>query len=277
MKVIVAEPRGFCAGVKRAVQLAEQSLQRGKSVYSLGPLIHNPQVVERLQKQGLKVTDSLAKVPDGAAVLIRSHGEAPQIFRQAQRRSLEVIDGTCVLVRRAQNIVKQLQEQGYQVLIVGDPNHPEVRGVMAYAPHAICLKDKSDLPKIAGHHRLGIIAQTTYSLTAFGWMVGLVVSSGCAEVKVVDTICQATHARQQAALEVTKQVQVMFVLGGRQSANTARLAELCAAQGVSTYHLESWKQFSEEYVRDKAVAGVTAGASTPDWAIEEFVRNLRQK
>jgi 4-hydroxy-3-methylbut-2-enyl diphosphate reductase len=148
---------------------------------------------------------------------------------------------------------------------------------MAYAPHAICLKDKSDLPKIAGHPRLGIIAQTTYSLTAFGWMVGLVVSSGCAEVKVVDTICQATHARQQAALEVTKQVQVMFVLGGRQSANTARLAELCAAQGVSTYHLESWKQFSEEYVRDKAVAGVTAGASTPDWAIEEFVRNLRQK
>jgi 4-hydroxy-3-methylbut-2-enyl diphosphate reductase len=277
VKVIVAEPCGFCAGVKRAVQLAEQSLQQGKNVYSLGPLIHNPQVVERLQKQGLKVTDSLANVPDGAVVLIRSHGEPPQIFHQAQQRSLEVIDGTCVLVRRAQNIVKELQEQGYQVLIVGDPNHPEIRGVMAYAPHAICLSDESDLPKITGHRRLGIIAQTTYSLTAFGKMVGLVVSSGCAEVKVVDTICQATHARQRAALEVTKQVQVMFVLGGRQSANTARLAELCAAQGVNTYHLESWKQFSEEYIQNKTVAGVTAGASTPDWAIEEFVLKLRQK
>ncbi len=277
MKVIVAEPRGFCAGVKRAVQLAEKSLKAGQCVYSLGPLIHNPQVVERLQKQGLKATDNLDNVPDGAAVLIRSHGESPQIFQQAKQRGLEVIDGTCVLVRRAQNIVKQLQEQGYQVLIVGDPNHPEIRGVMAYAPHAICLKDKSDLPKIAGHRRLGIIAQTTYSLNAFGKMVGLVVSSGCAEVKVVDTICQATHARQRAALEVTKQVQVMFVLGGRQSANTSRLAELCAAQGVSTYHLESWKQFREEYIRDKTVAGVTAGASTPDWAIEEFVRNLGQK
>ncbi len=277
MKVIVAEPRGFCAGVKRAVQLAEKSLKAGQCVYSLGPLIHNPQVVERLQKQGLKATDNLDNVPDGAAVLIRSHGESPQIFHQAQQRGLEVIDGTCVLVRRAQNIVKQLQEQGYQVLIVGDPNHPEIRGVMAYAPHAICLKDKSDLPKIAGHRRLGIIAQTTYSLNAFGKMVGLVVSSGCAEVKVVDTICQATHARQRAALEVTKQVQVMFVLGGRQSANTSRLAELCAAQGVSTYHLESWKQFREKYIRDKTVAGVTAGASTPDWAIQEFVHNLGQK
>ena len=277
MKVIVAEPRGFCAGVTRAVHLAEQSLQRGKRVYSLGPLIHNPQVVERLYKQGLTVTETLEEIPDGAAVLIRSHGEPARIFLEAKRRGLEIIDGTCVLVRRAQNIVKQLQEQGYQVLIVGDSNHPEVRGVMAYAPDAICLSDQSDLQKIAGHRRLGIIAQTTYSLTAFGQMVGLVVASGCAEVKVLDTICQATHARQQAALEVTKQVQVMFVLGGRQSANTARLAELCAAHGVDTYHLESWQQFREQHICGKTIAGVTAGASTPDWAIEEFVRNLREK
>ena len=277
MKVIVAEPRGFCAGVTRAVHLAEQSLQSGNRVYSLGPLIHNPQVVERLYKQGLTVTETLEEIPDGAAVLIRSHGEAPRIFLEAERRGLEVIDGTCVLVKRAQNIVKQLREQGYQVLIVGDSNHPEVRGVMAYAPDAICLSDQSDLQKIAGHRRLGIIAQTTYSLTAFGRMVGLVVASGCDEVKVLDTICQATHARQQAALEVTKLVQVMFVLGGRQSANTSRLAELCADQGVDTHHLESWQQFREEYIRGKTIAGVTAGASTPDWATEEFVRNLRKK
>lgn len=277
MKVIVAEPRGFCAGVTRAVHLAEQSLKSGKRVYSLGPLIHNPQVVERLYKQGLTVTDTLDDIPDDAAVLIRSHGEAPGIFLEAEKRGLEIIDGTCVLVKRAQNIVKQLQEQGYQVLIVGDSNHPEVRGVMAYAPDAICLSDQSDLEKISGHPRLGIIAQTTYSLTAFGRMVGLVVASGCDEVKVLDTICQATHARQQAALEVTKQVQVMFVLGGRQSANTSRLAELCADQGVDTHHLESWQQFREEFIEGKIIAGVTAGASTPDWATEEFVRNLRKK
>ncbi len=277
MKVIVAKPRGFCAGVQRAVQLAEQSLKGEKQVYSLGPLIHNPQVVERLEKQGLIVIDSLSKVPDDAAVLIRSHGESPEIFSEAERRGLEVIDGTCVLVKRAQNIVRQLHEQDYQVVIVGDPNHPEVRGVMSYAPDAICVREQSDLSKLAGHRRVGIIAQTTYSLTAFGQMVGLVVSAGCGEVKALDTICQATHARQQAALEVTKQVEVMFVLGGRQSANTGRLAELCAAQGVKTYHLESWEQFCHEYIDGKDVAGVTAGASTPDWAIEEFVAKLSEQ
>ena len=277
MKVMVAEPRGFCAGVRHAVKLAERYLKQGKRVYSLGPLIHNPQVVERLQGQGLEVTHSLDEVPDGAAVLIRSHGQGPQIFRQAQHRGLEIIDGTCVLVKRAQNIVQQLHQQGYQVVIVGDPNHPEVRGVMAYAPQTICLNHQEDLAKLSGHKRLGMIAQTTFSLAEFGRLVGLAVSAGCAEVKVLNTICQATQARQKAALEVTSKVQVMFVLGGRDSANTTQLAELCAAQGVTTYHLESWKEFRDEYITGKTLAGVTAGASTPDWAIQQFVHNLAKK
>ena len=122
---------------------------------------------------------------------------------------------------------------------------------------------------------MGIIAQTTYSLRAFGRMVGLVVSWGCVEVKVVNTICQATHARQQAALEVTKQVEVMFVLGGRQSANTHQLARLCAREGVPTHHLEGWDDFRPEMAAGKAVAGVTAGASTPKWIIDQFVERLR--
>ena len=277
MKVIIAEPRGFCAGVCRAVLLAEQSLQQGKDVYSLGPLIHNPQVVERLQSQGLTVVDDLAQIPKGAAVLIRSHGEGPDVFRRAKRTGLEVIDGTCVLVKRAQNIVQELKRQDYQVVIVGDQNHPEVRGVMAYAPGAVCLSDKEDIAELAQGSRLGVISQTTYSIGNFGQMVGQIVAAGCKELKVVDTICQATQARQRAALEVTRQVNVMFVLGGKSSANTTRLAELCAAQGVDTYHLESWQQFRDKYVRGKAVAGVTAGASTPDWTIDEFVRNLRDK
>ena len=277
MKVIVAKPGGFCAGVRRAVQLAEKSLRQERKVYSLGPLIHNPQVVERLQNQGLMVTDSLSEVPDGAAVLIRSHGQGPQILLEAERRGLEVIDGTCVLVRRAQNIVQQLHRQGYQVVIVGDPKHPEVRGVLAHVPSAICLNDEADLPKLAGHSRLGVVAQTTYSPAAFQRIVDRLVSSGSSEVKTLNTICQATQDRQQAALELTSQVEVMFVLGGRHSANTARLAELCAAQGVRTFHLESWRQFRDAYIRGKTVAGVAAGASTPDWVIEEFVRNLAQK
>ena len=277
MKVIVASPRGFCAGVRRAVQLAEASLRRGREVYSLGPLIHSPQVVERLRNQGLHVAEVLSQVPDGAAVLIRSHGEGPQIFRQAQRRGLEIIDGTCVLVRRAQNIVQQLHEDGYQVVIVGDPNHPEVRALLAHAPSAICLNDHADIVKLSGHSRLGIISQTTYSPAAFERMVEVVISAGHTDARVVNTICQATQARRQAALELTKQVDVMFVLGGRHSANTARLAELCLAQGVSTFHLESWQQFQDSYICGKSVAGVTAGASTPDWIIQEFLTNLSGK
>jgi len=277
MKVIVANPRGFCAGVRRAVQLAEASLGQGRQVYSLGPLIHSPQVVERLRDQGLHVAETLAQIPDGAAVLIRSHGEGPQIFRQAQLRGLEVIDGTCVLVRRAQKIVKQLHEDGYQVVIVGDLNHPEVRALLAHAPAAICLNNQADISKLSGHSRLGIISQTTYSPVAFERMVEAVISVGHTDARVVNTICQATQARRQAALELAKQVDVMFVLGGRHSANTARLAELCLARGVSTFHLESWQQFRDSYIQGKSVAGVTAGASTPDWIIQEFVANLSRK
>ena len=203
MKVIVAKPRGFCAGVRRAVQLAEQSLRKGKQVYSLGPVIHNTQVVERLGRQGLIVAENLAEVPDGAAVLIRSHGEGPGVFLEAQRRGLEVIDGTCVLVRRAQNIVQQLHQQGYQVVIVGDPNHPEVRGILAHVPSAICLNNEADIHRLSGHHRLGIVCQTTYSPAEFERMVDLVSSAEGTEVEVVNTICQATQARQQAALEVS--------------------------------------------------------------------------
>ena len=277
MKVIVANPRGFCAGVRRAVQLAEASLLRGREVYSLGPLIHSPQVVERLRDQGLHVAETLHQVPDGAAVLIRSHGEGPEIFHQAQLRDLEIIDGTCVLVRRAQNIVRQLHEEGCQVVIVGDPNHPEVGALLAHAPAAICLKDQADIAKLSGHSRLGIISQTTYSPAAFERMVDAVISAGHADARVVNTICQATQDRRQAALELTKQVDVMFVLGGRHSANTARLAELCLAQGVCTHHLESWQQFLDSYIQGKSIAGVTAGASTPDWIIQEFVSNLSRK
>ena len=277
MKVIVADPCGFCAGVRRAVQLAEESLQQDKRLYSLGSLIHNPQVVERLQTKGLIVTNSLDEIPDGAAVLIRSHGESPQVFRQAQKRGLEIIDGTCVLVKRAQDIVEQIHKEKYQVVLIGDSNHPEVRGVMAYAPNALCISDQTDISKLNGKRRLGIIAQTTYSLTDFSRMVGLIAAAGFNEIKVVNTICHATQARQQAALEVTRQVEVMFVLGGRESSNTARLAELCAEHGVKTYHLESWQQFRREYTQEKTIAGVTAGASTPDWAIQEFVHNLRQE
>ena len=277
MKVIVAEPRGFCAGVRHAVQSAEKSLREGRGIYSLGPLIHNPQVVERLQGQGLVVVSDLAEVPKGAAVLIRSHGEGPAIFRKAKRCGLEIIDGTCVLVKRAQNIVRQLNRQGYQVVIVGDWNHPEVRGVMAYADGAICVSDAKDVSELGAYNRLGVIAQTTYSIADFGTMVGQIVASGCREIKVIDTICQATQTRQRAALEVTRQVEVMFVLGGKSSANTTRLAELCAAQGVSTYHLENWDEFRDEYIKGKSVAGVTAGASTPDWTVDEFVRDLRAK
>ena len=277
MKVIIADPCGFCAGVRRAVQLARRSLGQGPEVHSLGPLIHSPQVVEHLRGNGLHVAETLDEVPDAAAVLIRSHGEGPQVFAEAARRGLEIIDGTCVLVRRAQNIVKQLHEDGCQVVIVGDPNHPEVRALLAHAPAAICLKDQDDIAKLTGHSRLGIISQTTYSPAAFERMVDLVISAGHTDARVVNTICQSTQDRRQAALEVTKQVDVMFVLGGRHSANTARLAELCLAQGVSTYHLESWQQFQDSYIQGKSVAGVTAGASTPDWIIQEFVSNLSGK
>jgi len=284
MEVLIAEKRGFCFGVEHAIEMAEKLLKDKEKVYCLGFLIHNSQVVERLAEAGLTVVEDLNEIgpllqTDGEeepTVLIRSHGCRPELIEQIQQKGLKVADATCILVKRAQKLVRELHEQGYQVVIVGDPDHPEVKGLVGYAPEVTVVDGPDDLEKLPSKGKLAVISQTTHSAEDFGKIVGMIATKGYEEMKVVNTICRETARRQASAVELCREVEVMFVLGSHHSANTKELAELCSRQGVQTYHLQDWNEFKPDYVKNKKSAGVTAGASTPDWIIQEFVENLRK-
>jgi 4-hydroxy-3-methylbut-2-enyl diphosphate reductase len=278
MQVKIARKRGFCLGVKGAIELAKRAIRENEpeKVAALGPVIHNRQVVEDLEKDGLNQSADLEKLESGTTVLIRSHGAPPKTYELAEERGLYIVDATCVLVRRVQKIVKQLHEEGYQVVVIGDAEHPEVKGVLGYAPNVIVV-DKEDeldtaLPK---QGKIGIVAQTTHAPSHVAAMIAAITRRPYLEIKAVNTLCTEVAKRQEAALELCREVDVMFVLGGLHSANTRELARLCCENDVPTYHLESWEQFKPQMANNYTCAGITAGASTPDNIITEFAENLK--
>ncbi len=277
MIVKLATKRGFCFGVEDAIELTQEALQEhgpGRIV-ALGPLIHNSQVVERLEIAGLNRSTSVNEIEEGATLLVRSHGASPNLFEQAREKHLKVLDATCILVTRAQQAVKQLHEEGYQVVMIGDKDHPEVRGVIGYAPEVIVLDCLDEIDrKLPRREKLGIVAQTTHSPEHVGEIIGAIAQRPFQELKVINTLCLEVVRRQEAASELCQEVEVMFVLGGLHSANTRELARLCSNLNVDTHHLETWEQFDPAMVAGKKVAGVTAGASTPDWIIQDFVAKL---
>ena len=273
MKVLVAQKCGFCLGVKNAIKMAGELLKQKREVYSLGPVIHNEEVVAKLAKEGLKTIENVDDIP-GGTVLIRSHGATLEQIEKIKQRGLEIADATCVLVKRVQKLAHQLYEGGYKVVIIGDKNHPEVQGVMGYAPDIMVVADQADIAKLPKDSKLGIICQTTQSPEHFGEMVGMIAKSGFSELKVVNTLCREATLRQDSAVELCKRVDIMFVLGGLHSANTRKLAELCKKYNKNTFHLQNWAELDKTILSGKEVAGVTAGASTPDEVIEEFVNNL---
>jgi len=291
MKVIVAENCGFCPGVKNAISIAEKVLTRSsgtrapghgrraaKAVYSLGPIIHNADVVLQLAEKGLKTVDNVEKIQSGT-VLIRSHGAAPKQIAVLKEKGINIVDATCVLVKRVQRIARQLDKAGFQVVVIGDENHPEVQAVVGSAKGVIVLADESDLHKLPSNGRLGIVCQTTQSQEHFSRMLGAIGRHGFRDLKVINTLCRESIKRQESAVQLCQQVDIMFVLGGLESANTCRLAELCKKYNNQTFHLQNWSEFDRRICFGKnqllpKIAGVTAGASTPEWIIAEFVENL---
>jgi len=277
MQVKMATSRGFCFGVEDAIEIAEAAVAEhgAGSVVALGPVIHNKQVVSKLEEAGLNQSGDLETIDPSDVVLIRSHGASPETMQRAKDRGLEIVDATCVLVKRAQNVVQQLHEEGYHVVMIGDPEHPEVRGVIGYAPNVTVVDRGSDLEEALPYkERLGIVAQTTHSPEHVAGMIAEILKRPYREVKIVNTLCLEVTRRQEAAIALCREVDVMFVLGGLHSANTREMARLCTEAGIDTYHIETWEQFDPSMVVGKKVAGVTAGASTPEWVIAEFVGNL---
>ncbi len=273
MNVIVAEKRGFCPGVRNAIRIAEELLAREKNVYCLGPIIHNRDMVEKLAKAGLQTVDCVDQIQSGT-VLIRSHGAAPAQVAKLKKKSLKIVDATCVLVKRVQKIAEKLEKDGYKVVVIGDENHPEVQAVVGCANDVVVIADESNLHKLPKNSKLGIVCQTTKGPEHFGNMIGAIAKWGFRELKIINTLCKETIKRQESAIEVCKQADIMFVLGGLESANTRTLANLCKKYNSQTFHLQNWSEFDITLLSGKKVAGVTAGASTPEWIISEFVENL---
>jgi (E)-4-hydroxy-3-methyl-but-2-enyl pyrophosphate reductase len=278
MRVFIAASCGFCPGVRNAISTAEKTLAQtgGKeTVYSLGPIIHNKDEVERLARAGLRTVGSVAEI-DCGTVLIRSHGVAPKELDRLKEKGLHIVDATCVLVKRVQQIAAQLEAEGYEVVIIGEENHPEVQGVVGCVEDVVVVAGEGDLRKLPGDGKLGIVCQTTQSPEHFGRMLGAIARGSFQELKVINTLCKEAVKRQESAIELCKQVEIMFVLGGLHSANTRRLAELCKKHNQATFHLQNWDELDKRVVFGKKVAGVTAGASTPNWIIDEFVRHLER-
>jgi len=277
LKILLAKKRGFCPGVQNAIEKAKSALGTYGVVYSLGQIIHNQQVVTELTRQGLKIVDKIDDVPPGATVLIRSHGVGPAVFQQAQERNLTVIDATCVLVKRAQKLVQHLDDAGYQVVVIGDPNHPEVRGIVGYAKHVMVINTDQDLLNLPPSGKIGVAAQTTLSRSHLAAMVAKIVEHGFSEIRLVNTLCGEAVGRQLSAVELAKQVNVMFVLGGKHSANTRELAQLASACGTRTFHLEEFSQFEPGMIEGAETIGITAGASTPESIVQEFAQGLENR
>lgn len=277
MKVYVAAKAGFCFGVKRAIEMAVQSARnRDGPLYSLGPLIHNPQMVQSLSEQGVKELESINDASPGDTIIIRSHGVDPVQHRKAGELNLNVVDATCPFVSKAQEKARQLNEEGYQVVIVGEKNHPEVKGLVGWAGNkAIVVKNSEEAGSLPYYPLIGVIAQTTQPRENFDKIVK-VLSGKCDRIQVCNTICHATRRRQQAAVELAEKVDVMVVAGGYNSANTQKLAALCQATGTPTYHIEVADQLQREWFVGAKAAGLTAGASTPDWIIEEVYRRMME-
>jgi len=276
MKVLVAAKCGFCPGVRNAISTAEKILAEAESdepVYSLGPVIHNKDEVERLRKAGLQTVDSVDQM-DSGTVLIRSHGVAPSELDRLNQQGFQIVDATCVLVKRLQQIVKQLEAEGYEVVIIGEENHPEVQGVVGCVRDVVVVAGEDDLHKLPRDGKLGIVCQTTQSPERLGSMLGAIGRGSFRELKVINTLCKEAIKRQESAIELCQQVDIMFVLGGLHSANTRRLADLCKKYNEATFHLQNWDELDRNVIFGKKVAGVTAGASTPNWVIEEFVKHL---
>jgi 4-hydroxy-3-methylbut-2-enyl diphosphate reductase len=261
--ILVAEQAGYCFGVRRALDLAREQLAKdGRKVYSIGPIIHNPQVVDEFRKKGLTPIESLEGITEGI-LLLRSHGVERELLIEAERKGLEIVDATCPFVKNAQRLARQLSEAGYQVVIVGEQSHPEVKGILSYAgKNPIVINSVDQIKGKEIGPKVGMLAQTTQSQENFVRVAAAVLAIAY-ECRTYNTICNATASRQAAAVELAASVDVMFVVGGKNSANTTRLAELCRGTGATVYHIETAGEIVADMIRGKTRIGISAGASTP--------------
>lgn len=275
LKVVVAKRAGFCFGVKRAMDITFDVARKDhEGVFTLGPIIHNPQVIARLRDEGIvPLTEEDVGRGDIRTLIIRTHGIPRRLCDTISKAGCAVIDATCPFVKKAQHYAKLLSENGYQVMIVGDSEHPEVKGILSYAgDDAVVVDGESSVRGIKP--KVGIIVQTTQPVETLKKVLCGVVEVA-KEVKVYNTICNSTALRLKETEAMARSADVMVVVGGRNSANTTQLANLCRSLGVKTYHIETAGEIRDKWFAGSGQVGITAGASTPDWIITEVEKRIR--
>lgn len=292
-QIILAEEMGYCWGVRRAIDIITKAGSVEQPVATIGDVIHNPQIVERLKSHGVETADSVAEAEQRGyqRVAITAHGAGPERTEDAKSRGLEMIDTTCPLVTKVQRLAQKLVRQGYYLVVYGDGYHPEVRGIISWSEttRAVAAKHMEDLPWSAARgqggdaveppRKVAVVSQTTKNVDEFlkfvGELVPLVARDG-GEVRICNTICEPTTERQNALRKLAREVDAILAIGGKKSSNTARLAEVGRSYGIPSYHIERAEEISSEWLEGVERVGVTAGASTPDDVIVSVVRHLEE-
>ncbi len=274
MKVRVAEQAGYCYGVERALRLTSEAAESDrKPIHTLGPIIHNPQVVEEFAAKGVRHVSSLEGL-SGGTIIVRTHGVDPEVIARADEMGLSTVDATCPFVAKAQQRAAALVRDGYSLVVVGEKEHPEVVGILACARGQATVIERAEEAQGIQGDRIGIVVQTTQSVENLRQIVGVLLTRA-AELKVFNTICSATTKRQESAKVLAEEVDMMIVVGGKNSANTSRLSQICRDTGTVTHHIETAKELRPAWTSDVETVGVTAGASTPEWLLQEVIETLK--
>ena len=266
-RILVAEEAGACYGVERALALAEKASSEATGpVHTLGPLIHNPRVVADLEAAGVTVVRTPSEAA-GATLILRTHGVTPEVEREAREKCAKVIDATCPFVKKVHVAVERLSREGYQVVVVGEAGHPEVEATLGHAPGAVVVSSAAQATTLHARGKVGVVVQTTQPRALLAEVVDALIETAD-ELRVFDTICEATSGHQSACADLARRADVMVVIGGRNSANTTHLAEIAAAGCARTHHVESSDELDPSWFIDAEIVGITAGASTPASQIE---------
>jgi 4-hydroxy-3-methylbut-2-enyl diphosphate reductase len=278
--IIVAQTAGFCFGVRIAVDMAKQAGEKLGHAYTNGPIIHNKQVVNYLKSIGVEEMQDYSQLKPGDTVIIRSHGVPPKTERMLKELNINVLDATCPFVKKVHDKVKQLVEEGYFVIIIGEEGHPEVIGTLGHLEEvggkgAVVENFEDLVKKVPKRNRIGVVAQTTQSEDFFREAVGYL-AENTEELKVFNTICDATSVRQEEVKKIAPEVDVMIIIGGKHSGNTQRLYQISKALNPNTYHIETADELQRQWFENKENIGVSAGASTPDWIIQEVVNKIKE-
>ncbi len=278
MKIEVANHSGFCFGVKRAIRIVEQTLKKEKNIYCLGPIIHNPQVIKNLTARGLKIVKDISIIKEGILV-IPAHGLEPELIKKIYEKGLKVIDATCPLVKKVQEHAEQLKKDKYHIVIIGDKNHAETKGIVGFCgANFQVVEDKLeiDIKRLEREKKIGIVSQTTQGI----WNLRQISLSALPysnELRIYNTICETTIRKQNAAKKLAKRSDVMIVIGGYNSANTKRLVEVSKETGVETYHIETAQDINFIWLKGKEKIGISAGASTSPESIREVVTMIQNR